>query len=93
MYLIDVFIPLCRILFFFPLISGAGKHFNTIFLFKLLLLYEFYYIQNFSTVSYISDKKNGTLDRTLVAGVQTVEILAAYFVTEGGIYFMQLAIC
>ena len=43
-------------------------------------------------VSYISDKKNGTLDRTLVAGVQTVEILAAYFVSEGVVLLIQTAL-
>jgi len=40
-------------------------------------------------VNHISDKKRGTLDRGLVSGVRTVEILVSYFITEGIVLVVQ----
>lgn len=45
-----------------------------------------------SSVQFIYDKKQGTLERARVAGVNTSEIMLSYFVTDGAILITQLTI-
>jgi len=45
-----------------------------------------------SSISYIRDKKLGTFERSLVAGVKTWEIMTAFFITEGCVLLMQVTL-
>jgi len=56
---------------------------------SILLGVVFFFPLCSSGVSYIWDKKQGTLERALVAGVRTWEIMTAYFVTEGIVLLIQ----
>jgi len=40
-------------------------------------------------IAYIKDKKQGTLDRSMVAGVTTFDVLIAFMVTEGSLIVFQ----
>jgi ABC-type transport system involved in Fe-S cluster assembly fused permease/ATPase subunit len=43
-----------------------------------------------SCLTYISDRKAGTLERSLVAGVKDIHILIAYMISEGSLIIIQL---
>jgi len=72
-----------------PVYGTVNTNFREFIAPSSILAILFFFPLISGAVSYISDKKNGTLDRSLVAGVQTVEILAAYFVTEGVVLLIQ----
>lgn len=43
-------------------------------------------------MSIIGDRKQGTLDRSRVAGVQTFDIMLSYFLTEGTTVLFQVGL-
>ncbi|OXA59297.1 ABC transporter G family member 20 isoform X2 [Folsomia candida] len=55
----------------------------------VLLAMVFFFPLCSSGVSYIWDKKQGTLERSMVAGVQSWEVMASFFVTEGIVLVIQ----
>jgi hypothetical protein len=46
-----------------------------------------------STITYLWDKKQGTMERARCAGVVTFEILTSYFITEGTVLIIQTSFC
>ncbi|XP_021950774.1 ABC transporter G family member 23 [Folsomia candida] len=43
-------------------------------------------------IAYIQDKKQGTLDRSMVAGVTAFDVIAAFMVTEGSLVVFQVVL-
>ncbi len=46
-----------------------------------------------STITFLWDKKQGTMERAKVAGTAPWEILTAYFFTEGAVLLLQTSLC
>jgi ABC-type transport system involved in cytochrome c biogenesis permease component len=46
-----------------------------------------------TALSYVLEKKGGMLERTIVAGVSTTEIITAQFITHYVIIFLQTLMC
>ena len=44
-------------------------------------------------MSYVMEKKQGMLERTIVAGVSTTEIITAQFLTQYIVIFIQTLLC
>ncbi|CAL8146179.1 unnamed protein product [Orchesella dallaii] len=75
-----------------PIYGKDDMSFNDFLAPSLLLALLFFFPLCSSAVTYIGEKRSGTLDRAIVAGIGTFEFIAGYFLIQVGIMLVQALI-